>query len=61
MQQIKQYFQKHSKNNNLPIVFASKAMDIPIEITPDNDPRKKKLRNNLKRKKNKQRKQQTTK
>jgi hypothetical protein len=36
------------------------ANTIPLEIAPDNDPRKKKLRNNMKRKKNKDKKKVAT-
>eukprot|EP01033_Poteriospumella_lacustris_P015162 gene15162-10851_t len=38
------------------IELAKTAFEIPLAVAPDNDPRKKKLRNNLKRKKNKDRK-----
>mmetsp|Transcript_25793 Transcript_25793/g.57933 ORF Transcript_25793/g.57933 Transcript_25793/m.57933 type:complete len:108 (+) Transcript_25793:1732-2055(+) len=43
-----------SKGNE--IVISMSANTIPLEIAPDNDLRKKKLRNNQKRTKNKQRK-----
>ena len=36
-----------------------RSQDIPLLLAPDNDPRKKKLRNNLKRKKNKDKKKTT--
>ena len=53
MSKLTTYLQQHPQHD---IEVIKRTLDIPLEYAPDNDPRKKKLRNNMKRKKNKMKK-----
>lgn len=53
MHKLSDYLKQHP---NASFELVKRMIDIPLLLAPDNDPRKKKLRNNMKRKKNKMKK-----